>query len=270
MGTLQATPNVDNYKDAKQKVNALPAGPIKNAEQAKLDTVVVPVDNSDFAEAITEEIKNVKLTDDVTVNAQVKPAAGVTIDGDGKELKFGTDTGVGATTAEGLYIAEEGITIKNLVIKDPLHGDNGIEIYKSVTLENVTVKGAKKAGIYVNHTGTDEMVVNFKNIITDNNGPDENWKAGIGLRALNAGATLTVNFSGTKNFGELTVLPGTETAHGTKPGAAVYSDNAAKASVDASGVNYTDDKYAGGGNAGTIQVNGLTAYIGAYNKDNWK
>lgn len=253
---MQNAPNVANYVDAQNKVNALPAGAVKTAEQAKLNNIIVPVAAADFNAAITNGIKNVKLTGDVSSATQVKPAAGVTIDGNNKALEF-TNTGSGEATAEGLFIAEEGITIKNLVIENPAHGDNGIEIYKNATLENVTVKGAKKAGIYVNNNGLDTVTVNFSNITTADNGPS--WKAGIGLASQKADSKVIANFSGTNNFGEASVLNGT----------AVYSDNAAEATNDKSGLPFAGTKYTGT-YQGTVTVTGLgDAFIGAYDKDNW-
>lgn len=138
------------------------------------------------------------MTSDISTNAAIAPAAGVTIDGNNMELKFVTNIGAGANSAEGLNISNEGITIKNLVIDTPTHGDNGIEIYRSATLENVTVKGSKKAGIYVNNDGTGAITVNFKDITTSGN----EWEAGIGLVAQQLGSSIIANFTGTNSLGE--------------------------------------------------------------------
>lgn len=138
------------------------------------------------------------MTGDISTNTAIEPAAGVTIDGNDMKLKFETNTGDGANSAEGLNISNEGITIKNLVIDTPTHGDNGIEIYNSTTLENVTVIGSKKAGIYVNNNGTGAITVNFKDITTSEN----QWGAGIGLVAQQTGSSIIANFTGTNSLGE--------------------------------------------------------------------
>lgn len=98
-----------------------------------------------------------------------------------------------------MYIANDGVVIKNLVIdgNNVAHSDNLIEIYSNATLENVTVKNGKKNGIYVNHNGQGEITVNFKDITTEGNA----W-AGIGLVAQNENAVLNAIFTGNNSFGE--------------------------------------------------------------------
>lgn len=195
---VQTTPAVASYLAAQELVDELPEGQAKEDEKIRLRNIIVPVAADNFADAITGGIKNIKLTQGITSVSQVKPAPGVTINGDGNKITFSTNTGTGEETAEGLFIADEGITIKNLIIENPVHGDNGIEIYKSTTLENVTVNGAKKAGIYVNNNGSGAITVNFKDIKTSGN----LWNAGIGLVSQNAGSSVIANFTGTNIFGE--------------------------------------------------------------------
>lgn len=214
---VQTTPAVASYLAAQELVNELPEGPAKEAEKEKLGSIIVPVAANNFDDAVTGGIKNIKLTQDVTSTSQVKPAPGVTIDGDEKKITFTTNTGTGENSAEGLFIADEGITIKNLTIENPAHGDNGIEIYKSTTLENVKVIGAKKAGIYVNHNGSGVITVNFKNVHTSGN----QWGAGIGLVSQNLGSSVIANFTGTNTFGEAVQVyseQGTATVANAYPG----------------------------------------------------
>ncbi|PWA12641.1 hypothetical protein DCC39_05310 [Pueribacillus theae] len=183
----------------------------------------------DLKEALeNESITRIVLTDNISVDEPIIPAAGVTIDGNGHELKF-SNTGDGANSAEGLYIANDGVIIKNLTIDgvNVTHGDNLIEIYSNATLENVTVKNGKKNGIYVNHNSAGDITVNFKNITTDKN----NW-AGIGLVAQKAGATLTANFTGTNSFGETVGVyseQGTEEDPSAYPGSVVVNGLSEKA-----------------------------------------
>lgn len=134
------------------------------------------------------------LTHNVIVSEPVVPAAGVTIDGGGFELNVATE-GDGATTAEGVFLSEDDITLKNLIITGT-HSDNLIEIYNNSTLENVTVKDSKKAGIYVNNIAADSIAVQFTNITTENN----TW-AGIGISA-SEGHTVHAAFTGTHSFSE--------------------------------------------------------------------
>ncbi|MFF3100934.1 pectate lyase-like adhesive domain-containing protein [Viridibacillus arvi] len=147
-----------------------------------------------------EKVKTIKLTQNITTTTQVAPKAGVTIDGGNNILTIDTES-VGNNTADGLYIAETGIVIKNLTVTrsaGSLNKDNLIEIYNSTTLENVKAKNGAKAGIYVNNEKTGEITVNFKGVHTEGNG----WNAGIGLVAQLEGSSINANFSGENTFGE--------------------------------------------------------------------
>jgi hypothetical protein len=133
------------------------------------------------------------------LNTPLEPAAGVTIDGNGKTLTFDNGTGTGATSAEGLYIKNDGVVIKNIVIDNVTHKDNLIEIYSNATLENVTVSNGAKNGIYVNNDGKGPITVNFKDVTTSGNA----W-AGVGLVAQKASDSIVANFTGTNSFAETT------------------------------------------------------------------
>lgn len=152
--------------------------------------------NAQFVEDLETAVagETITLTHNVSVSEPVMPAAGVTIDGAGFELNVATE-GDGATTAEGVLLGEDDITLKNIIITGT-HDDNLIEIYNTATLENVTVKGSKKAGIYVNNIAHETMNVTFNSITTADNA----W-AGIGISA-NEGHAVTTSFTGTHSFGE--------------------------------------------------------------------
>ncbi|MEX3621511.1 pectate lyase-like adhesive domain-containing protein [Viridibacillus arvi] len=147
-----------------------------------------------------EKVKTIKLTQNITTTSQVAPKAGVTIDGGNNILTIDTES-VGNNTADGLYIAEAGIVIKNLTVtrsEGSKNTDNLIEIYNSTTLENVTVINGAKAGIYVNNDKAGEITVNFKGVHTSGN----RWNAGIGLVARLESSIINANFSGENTFGE--------------------------------------------------------------------
>lgn len=155
--------------------------------------------NDELVAALSnEQVLTINIMDNITVVDTVKPAANVTINGNGYKLTFDNGSGQGDNTAEGLYIANNDVVIKNIVIDTVTHGDNLIEIYSKTTLEKVTVKNGKKAGIYVNNDGYGTIEVNFKDITTENNA----WNAGIGLVAQNDGSKVIANFSGNNSFSE--------------------------------------------------------------------
>lgn len=181
-----------------------------------IDEVSFEVTEGEAANAkFVEDLKaaefgdTILLTHNVSVSEPVVPAAGVIIDGAGFELNVATE-GNGATTAEGVFLSEVDITLKNIIITGT-HGDNLIEIYNDATLENVTVKGSKKAGIYVNNIAHETMNVVFNKITTE----DNTW-AGIGISA-NEALTVKASFTGMHSFNEHPVVytEGTNAGKGT-------------------------------------------------------
>lgn len=143
---------------------------------------------------------NIVLTSDIVVYQAVEIQTDTILDGNNHTLHIanGDAKNTGDSSAEGLYIAGDGVTIKNLKVTGT-HGDNLIEVYGNDTsLVNVTATGGKKAGIYVNNNGAGAMVVNFENIKTSGNG----WNAGIGLVARQDDDSINANFKGTHEFRE--------------------------------------------------------------------
>ena len=109
---------------------------------------------------------------------------------------------MGNTSADGLFISNDNVIIKNLTITraGTTNTDNLVEIYgNNATLENVTVTNGAKNGIYVNNNGKGALTVNFRNITTSGNA----W-AGVGLVAQKVGDSIVANFTGTKSFNEST------------------------------------------------------------------
>ncbi|KAA0955605.1 hypothetical protein FQ087_13465 [Sporosarcina sp. ANT_H38] len=139
----------------------------------------------------SDVVKTITLTSDLTLTTNVAPKAGVTIDGGGKILTLNA-TSAGNTSAEGLFIQYDGVTIKNITITQTgdLNKDNLVEIYgKNATLENVTVNGGVKAGIYVNNNGKSDTTVTFNKVATSGNA----W-GGVGIAAQQNGDKVTANF----------------------------------------------------------------------------
>ncbi|MBK3494759.1 hypothetical protein JFL43_07790 [Viridibacillus sp. YIM B01967] len=87
-------------------------------------------------------------------------------DGARKTLAIATTSAPGNNTTDGVFIHENNVTLKNITVTRT-HEDNLIEIYGDyVTLEDVTVSGGRKAGVYVNNNGTAIITVYFKGIHT--------------------------------------------------------------------------------------------------------
>ncbi|GKV69218.1 hypothetical protein NCCP2716_17160 [Sporosarcina sp. NCCP-2716] len=196
--------------------------------------------------AAAESGDTVKLYMDTIVTKPVVPPAGVILDGQGKTLTLNAKSPAGAnSTAEGLHIKNDNVTIKNLKVTQTTNQntDNLIEIYgDNAKLFNVEATKSKKAGIYVNNDNDNKNLnVSFENISTS----DNEWKAGIGLQAKKEGSSVIANFTGTHVF---------------EDEVAVYSDNAPTAG----------GLYNGDGNLGTVEVKGLgNVYANPNGKDNW-
>ncbi len=119
--------------------------------------------------------QDIDATEPIAINK-----ANVVIDGNDKTLTINTTYNVDNNTSDAVGIFADGVTIQKLTVVqgNGSQGDNLIEIYGNNTiLKNVTVKGSKKAGIYVNKdNAATGMAVNFDNVTTK----DNNW-AGVGL-----------------------------------------------------------------------------------------
>ncbi|MEK4761932.1 pectate lyase-like adhesive domain-containing protein [Viridibacillus sp. FSL E2-0187] len=212
---------------AQNLLTALEDGEVKTALQTRLDAIDLAEKVATVEELTTalanDQVKSITLTADITTTTPVAPKAGVTIDGAGNKIAINTLSPEGNNTADGLYIQQDNVTLKNITVTGT-HTDNLIEIYSdNATLENVTVSGGKKAGIYVNNDGVKTLTVNFNGVHTTDNG----WNAGIGLAAQKADSKVIANFSGNNTFGE---------------DVAVYSEK---------GTKY----------AGTYEVNGLENFV---------
>ncbi|MEX3621501.1 pectate lyase-like adhesive domain-containing protein [Viridibacillus arvi] len=187
---------------AQNLLTALEDGEVKTALQTRLDAIELAEKVATVEELTTalanDQVKSITLTADITTTTPVAPKAGVTIDGAGNKLAMNTLSPEGNNTADGLYIQQDNVTLKNITVTGT-HTDNLIEIYgDNATLENVTVSGGKKAGVYVNNDGVKTLTVNFNGVHTTDNG----WNAGIGLAAQKADSKVIANFSGNNTFGE--------------------------------------------------------------------
>lgn len=153
----------------------------------------------------TPDIETITLKNNISVGMETLTlTSGVVLEGNGHTIYVGgTTADTGSDKSLGLFISPQAkdVTVKNLTVLGT-HGDNLIEIYGNATLENVKALSGKKAGIYVNNTGTDTITISFKDITTGGNG----WDAGIGIAPQKLSNKIIANFSGTNNFGESTAV----------------------------------------------------------------
>lgn len=129
-------------------LTALEDGEVKTALQTRLDAIDLAEKVATVEELTTalanDQVKSITLTADITTTTPVAPKAGVTIDGAGNKIAINTLSPEGNNTADGLYIQQDNVTLKNITVTGT-HTDNLIEIYSdNATLENVTVSGGKK------------------------------------------------------------------------------------------------------------------------------